>query len=417
MKDLSKIIKLVILIVALVLLVTISYFSFLGGKEAEKREQPPENQEATDNTLDLNIGFSDPENIGVIVGSRPIVKTESNDIAGNDTSQLEDPIQGITEPDVLSPTDALYKEIELTRLRQMLEADLADEISARELQKQAIRSVIGASQVDLSQDGRIANASYEPSFQENVAVNGISPSLVLASNVLGQDQSFEDDHSRPSVNKSPKDLLGYSPHKRIGARSDYEIKKGTLIPGTLITEINSDIPGNVVGMVRHDVFDTITGQHLLIPNGSRLFGIYDPEVAYSQRRINVLWSHIIFPDGDTLILEDQQATDAAGRTGFSDKRKGNFLNNLAGNLLYTVFNAGEKAIQSRIQTAITGGDTSEDSAVGNAISGLGAQIGGGSTSAAGVFNDKQSKLSPTLKIRSGYRFNILVSKDIILEPY
>ena len=131
----------------------------------------------------------------------------------------------------------------------------------------------------------------------------------------------------------------------------------------------------------------------------------------------MLWSHIIFPDGDTLILEDQQATDAAGRTGFSDKRKGNFLNNLAGNLLYTVFNASEKAIQSRIQTAITGSDTSEDSAVGNAISGLGAQISGGSTSAAGVFNDKQAQLSPTLKIRSGYRFNILVSKDIILEAY
>jgi type IV secretion system protein VirB10 len=218
------------------------------------------------------------------------------------------------------------------------------------------------------------------------------------------------------VQQTTEDLIGYSRHTPKAARSPYEIKKGTVIPGTLITEINSDIPGNVVGMVRRDVYDTVTGDHRLIPSGSRLFGLYDPSVDYAQKRINVIWTHMIFPNGDTLVLEDQQATDVNGQAGFADKRKGNFLANLGGNLLYSILSAGETGLQKRLETAVSGQPAETGNAIGDSIANLGDQLGGGNATAASAFNTKQSALTPTLQIRSGYRFNILVSKDIILEP-
>jgi type IV secretion system protein VirB10 len=155
----------------------------------------------------------------------------------------------------------------------------------------------------------------------------------------------------------------------------------------------------------------------LIPSGSRLFGVYDPSVDYAQKRLNIVWTHMIFPNGDTLVLEDQQATDVKGSAGFADKRKGNFLANLGGNLLYSILGAGENAAQKRLEQKITGTSDSDENSIGQSIAGLGNQLGGGgTTTAASVFNNKQGTLRPTLKIRSGYRFNILVSKDIILEP-
>ena len=90
----------------------------------------------------------------------------------------------------------------------------------------------------------------------------------------------------------------------------------------------------------------------------------------------------------------------------------------AGNLLYSVLDAGEQAVTARVAKEITGELPQNQSELASAISSVGSQFGGGSTSsAASVFNDQQAKRGPTLRIRSGYRFNILVSKDIILEPY
>ena len=210
--------------------------------------------------------------------------------------------------------------------------------------------------------------------------------------------------------------VGYLSHGSVAPRSPYEIKKGSVIPATLISEVNSDLPGSVTAQVRDDVFDTTTGGTLLIPKGSRLFGRYDSGVEYGQRRTVVLWSHLIFPDGSTLLLEDMMGADAAGRSGFADKRRGNFLTMLGGNLLFSVLDAGERAAQAQIAQSVTGSAAQSD------IDQLVSQVSRGASttagsSAASIFNTQTAGTKPTLMIRTGYRFNIMVGKDIVLEPW
>jgi type IV secretory pathway VirB10-like protein len=210
--------------------------------------------------------------------------------------------------------------------------------------------------------------------------------------------------------------VGYLAHGAVAARSPYEIKKGSVIPATLISEVNSDLPGSVTAQVRDDVYDTTTGGTLLIPKGARLYGQYDSGVEYGQRRAVVLWSHLIFPDGSTLLLEDMMGADAAGRSGFADKRRGNFLTMLGGNLLFSVLDAGERAAQAQIAQSVTGSAAQSD------IDQLVSQVSRGTSptagsSAASIFNTQTAGTKPTLMIRTGYRFNIMVGKDIVLEPW
>lgn len=396
------------MVLAAVIVGIMVLFGGWGEGEVVHKDEPDNTREATDEILTENIGLSDGSNIGTVVGSDDPISVIAP--AANGVAPAQAPIG-------LTPQEVVRQEIELERLKQILEADLADELSTRELRKQAMRSPIGASQVTLKGAG-VADEQSRIISTQSSALPRISPSLILPNQSLVP--TTESTKARPEllrVAALPSTDVGYSKHSRTAARSPYEIKKGTIIPGTLITEINSDIPGNVVGMVRLDVYDTVTGQHLLIPNGSRLFGVYDPSVDYAQKRLNIVWTHIIFPDGDTLVLEDQQATDVKGSAGFADKRKGNFLANLGGNLLYSILSAGENAAQKRLEQKIAGTSDSDENSIGQSIAGLGSQLGGGgTTTAASVFNNKQGTLQPTLKIRSGYRFNILVSKDIILEP-
>jgi type IV secretory pathway VirB10-like protein len=387
-------------------------FGTWGEQEVVRNELPEVDRSATDEILTDSIGLSSGENVGQVVA----LTNDQEAITTGFVDAQSEPVEAGSLQ--LTPEETLRQKMELKRLEQILEAQLAEELNTEKLRSEAMSSKIGPSQIGFTQGtgstGREAVETGTASGQ--AALPALSPSLVLA-RPTEQPQTGEAVVRGESSAFGPaQDPVGYSKYTRSGARSPYEVKKGTVIPGTLVTEINSDIPGNVVGMVRLDVYDTVTGSHLLIPAGSRLFGIYDPNVDYAQKRINVVWTHLIFPDGDTLVLENQQAMDVAGRAGFADKRKGNFLANLGGNLLYSIFGAGETAVQTKIEDSITGGSRTDDSSIGSAIAGLGSQLGRGNTTAASVFNDKQSRLQPTLKIRSGYRFNIMVSKDIILEP-
>ena len=404
----SKLIKLSLLIAAAVVIGLITLFGYFGEEEVQSKQEPDQSSIADNGNTSENVGFSDPSNLGFIVSQTPQLETVT---PSGDVTQPQ------TTPAGVNPTEALRQEIELARLRQILESELADEINTRELRKEAMRSRIAPSQLTLTGQQGERTVVTQVAAPLNSALPTLSPSLVLAnSSLVPASANTNQGGSTQVVQQTTEDLIGYSRHTPKAARSPYEIKKGSVIPGTLITEINSDIPGNVVGMVRRDVYDSVTGDHRLIPSGSRLFGLYDPSIDYAQKRINVVWTHMIFPNGDTLVLEDQQATDVNGQAGFADKRKGNFLANLGGNLLYSILSAGETGLQKRLETAVSGQPAETGNAIGDSIAGLGSQLGGGNSSAASVFNDKHSALPPTLQIRSGYRFNILVSKDIILEP-
>ena len=189
--------------------------------------------------------------------------------------------------------------------------------------------------------------------------------------------------------------------------SPYEIKAGTIIPGVMITGINSDLPGNIVGQVRERVFDTVTGNHLLIPQGTKIFGVYDSNVTWGQERALIVWQRLIFPNGKSVNLSNMPGVDLTGQAGFKDKVNNHFGTLLKGVLLSSVAGAGAAIVTDDDNDDDDNDDASEaGKAAGIAVINIGNK-----------FADKALDRQPTIEIRPGYRFNIMVHRDMILTPY
>lgn len=191
------------------------------------------------------------------------------------------------------------------------------------------------------------------------------------------------------------------------AASKYEVKSGSVIPAILVTGIVSDLPGNVIAMVKENMYDTVTGDFLLIPQGTRVLGKYDSMVSYGQKRVQVVWVRMIRPDGSSIMLDNMPGVDLAGNSGYKDKVDNHYDRLVGGAVLSSLLSIGASVSQ--------GTYTDEESmstqqrmaaSVGEDISSTGRQI-----------TRKNLDIQPTLKIRAGMTVNILVNKDMIVDPY
>ena len=193
-------------------------------------------------------------------------------------------------------------------------------------------------------------------------------------------------------------------------RSPFELRAGSVIPATLISGINSDLPGQIVGQVSQDVYDTATGHHLLIPQGSRLVGTYNSGVAYGQERVLVAWTRIVFPDGKALDLGSMPGADSAGYGGFEDQVDNHYLRLFGSALLMSAVTAGITYSQRQSDS----GDSDRTDASSVLSEALGQQLG----QATAQLLSKNLSIAPTLQIRPGYRFNVVVTKDLTFsKPY
>ncbi len=191
-------------------------------------------------------------------------------------------------------------------------------------------------------------------------------------------------------------------------RSPYEIRASFVLPAILISGINSDLPGQVIGQVSQDVFDTATGRWKLIPQGSRLIGQYSSEVAYGQARVLIAWQRIIFPDGKALDIGAMPGADSAGYAGFHDQVNNHYLRVFGSALLMSGVTAGIALSQP---DSLYSNRQSARSAMSEA---LGQQLG----MVTAQMIAKNMGISPTLEIRPGYRFNVVVTKDLTFsKPY
>ena len=192
--------------------------------------------------------------------------------------------------------------------------------------------------------------------------------------------------------------------------SPYEIQAGTVIPAELITGINSDLPGQITGQVRSHVYDSPTGAHVLIPQGSRVVGLYDSSIAYGQKRVLVVWKRIIFPSGQSINLEGMPGVDLSGYAGFNDKVNNHYGQLLGSVLLMSALSAGAELSQPQSNN----GPWQSPSISQTLASSLGTNI-----SDVGVaLTNKNLNVQPTLEIRPGYLFNISVTKDMVFPgPY
>ncbi len=192
--------------------------------------------------------------------------------------------------------------------------------------------------------------------------------------------------------------------------SPYELRAGFVIPGTLISGINSQLPGQIMAQTSQDVFDTATGKHTLFPQGSRLVGTYSSEVAYGQARVLIAWQRLIFPDGKAMDIGAMPGADGAGYAGFKDQVDNHYARIFGSALLMSAITAGAAYSQQNQNT----GSIYAPNAQSTLSSALGQQLG----QATVQMITKNMNIAPTLEIRPGYRFNILVTKDLTLsKPY
>jgi type IV secretory pathway VirB10-like protein len=188
--------------------------------------------------------------------------------------------------------------------------------------------------------------------------------------------------------------------------SPYQVMAGTLISAALITGINSDLPGQVIASVTEPVYDTATGRHLLIPQGTRMMGRYDSQVTFGQRRVLLVWTRLILPDTSSIALDKLPGVDPAGYAGLEDGVDWHWDRILAGAALSTLLGVGAELAAP--QTSSNGTDVA--GAVRSSAQDTVNQVGQELTK-------RNLSIQPTLTARPGFPVRVLVGKDLILRPY
>ena len=188
--------------------------------------------------------------------------------------------------------------------------------------------------------------------------------------------------------------------------SPYMVQAGTVIPVVLLTGINSDLPGTVVGQVRENVYDTVRGQHLLIPQGSRVLAKYDSMVAWGQDRVLLCWNRLIRPDGTSINLECMPGVDLAGYSGIADQVDNHWWRIITGVGLSSLLAATTQSAAGNVQGNFPTMPQMFLGAAGRDINQFGQELA-----------RKNLNMQPTITVRPGFAVNVLVSKDMVLEPY
>ncbi|UPJ50126.1 TrbI/VirB10 family protein [Bradyrhizobium sp. 200] len=232
-----------------------------------------------------------------------------------------------------------------------------------------------------------------------------APSVSTTNSDEGSAQNGQD-RKLAFVNASV-DRRTVSPDRITKPASPYIVQAGTVIPGALITGIRSDLPGQIAAQVTESVFDSPTGRLLLVPQGARLIGIYDSQIAFGQSRVLLVWTRLIMPNGRSIVLERQQGADAAGYSGLQDE-----VDNHWGELLKAATLSTLLAVGTELGA---GSDTnSHDSSIIQALR----RGAGDSLNQTGQQVVRRSlNIQPTLTIRPGFPVRVIVNRDLVLEPY
>jgi type IV secretion system protein VirB10 len=185
--------------------------------------------------------------------------------------------------------------------------------------------------------------------------------------------------------------------------SPYVVQAGTIISGALITGIRSDLPGEITAQVSENVYDTPTGKYRLIPQGARLIGQYDSQIAFGQSRVLLVWTRLLMPNGKSIVLERQPGADTSGYSGFEDEVDNHWAALFKAALLSTLLSVGSEAgtsgNQNDLVQAIRRGGSESFNQVGQRVV------------------SRNLDIQPTLTIRPGFPVRVIVNRDLVLAPY
>ncbi|MEJ1962228.1 MAG: TrbI/VirB10 family protein [Gammaproteobacteria bacterium] len=219
--------------------------------------------------------------------------------------------------------------------------------------------------------------------------------------------------SAPSAQEHKRNFVDAETESRIYAsaslqtpRSSAQLMAGTIISAALLTGINSDLPGQIIATVTENTYDTRTGRLLLIPQGARLLGQYDSQVAHGQRRVLLVWTRLLMPDGSSIVLDRLPGVDTEGHAGLEDGVDWHMDRVASGAAVSTLLGgAAELATPNRAGTdgavIIATREGAQDT-----VNQIGQEI-----------TKRNLDIQPTLTVRPGFPLRVIVNKDLILRPY
>jgi type IV secretion system protein TrbI len=181
------------------------------------------------------------------------------------------------------------------------------------------------------------------------------------------------------------------------------LQAGSVIPAALVTGLRSDLPGQITAQVTQNIYDSPTGRTLLIPQGSKLVGEYDSAIAFGQRRLLLAWTRLLLPDGQSITLERQPGTDAAGYAGLEDRVNNHWGQLFKAAILSTLLSVGSEAGTSQNENNLA---QALRAGAANGFSQTGQQV-----------VERQLNIQPTLTIRPGFPVRVMVTRDLVLAPW
>jgi type IV secretion system protein VirB10 len=238
----------------------------------------------------------------------------------------------------------------------------------------------------------------------SVGVSTVVPNTTSQPTQPASDDTFTQngqDRKLAFVNASV-DRRTTSPDRVAAAASSYVLQAGNIIPASLITGIRSDLPGQITAQVTENVYDSPTGHFLLIPQGARLIGIYDSQVAFGQSRVLLVWTRLIMPNGRSIMLERQPGADTAGYAGLEDDVDNHWGALFKAAALSTLLGVGSElgsTTGTDVITALRRGSSDTLNQTGQKVV------------------QRNLNIQPTLTIRPGFPVRVIVNRDLLLEPY
>jgi len=296
---------------------------------------------------------------------------------------------------------------DVPRLGPPLPGDLGRPIVTTE--SQSARVGIDAEQQRVNQETEAARTSKVFAPTTAPVTPPRAPSRETATNTASSsDETFAQngqDRKLLFVNASV-DRRTTAPDRISRPASPFVVQAGTIIPAALITGIRSDLPGQITAQVTEAVFDSPTGRAKLIPQGARLIGVYDSQVAFGQSRVLLVWTRLIMPNGRSIVLERQRGADAGGYSGLEGEVDNHWTELFKAALLSTILGIGAE-LGSGVDT---GNNTDIIQALrlraANSLNQTGQQV-----------VRRNLNIQPTLTIRPGFPVRVIVNRDLILEPY
>lgn len=209
----------------------------------------------------------------------------------------------------------------------------------------------------------------------------------------------------PAGSAPTADPATYNPHQLQSPVSPFELKAGTVIAASLLTSLDTTRPGPVVAVLTEDVYDTVSGRICLAPQGSRLLGRQDGASRYGDRRAYLVWDRLILPNGKSLVLEGAAGVDAEGASGVPGRVDRRLLPlGIASLFAGAITTLGEAARSDHASSGGLLGDAGDAAAI------EAAQVGG-------RLVDRELQVTPSIRVEAGARVHVLVTRDLILEPY